>query len=124
MRENSQQGHAATQQHLEGLQELVQQAQATLDAVAASTAALAVPPPPSPPTETTLETEVEPTVVLPASPAAADDPAVPPARAQQPHERVLEHAREAIQGNEVWAAGAAGAVGGVVLVALLGLAGR
>ncbi|GAA5846363.1 hypothetical protein JCM9279_001346 [Rhodotorula babjevae] len=125
LRENSQQGHAATQQHLEGLQELVQQAQATLDAVAASTAALAVPPP-SLPNETTLETEVEPTVVLPASPAGgdADEPAVPPALAPQPHERILEQARAAVQGNEVWAAGAAGAVGGVVLVALLGLAGR
>ncbi|GAA5907846.1 hypothetical protein JCM8208_001961 [Rhodotorula glutinis] len=126
LRENSQQGHDATRKHLEGLQELVQQAQATLDAVAASTAALAVPPPPVSPSllpETTLETEVEPTVVLPAS---TDDAVVlvPSARAQQPHERVLEQAREAIQGNEVWAAGAAGAVGGVVLVALLGLAGR
>ncbi|KPV74357.1 uncharacterized protein RHOBADRAFT_54196 [Rhodotorula graminis WP1] len=48
LRENSQQGHDATQKHLAGLQELVQQAQATLDAVAASTAALAVPPPPPP----------------------------------------------------------------------------
>ncbi|BGP49527.1 sensitivity to high expression protein she9 [Rhodotorula kratochvilovae] len=126
LRSNSQQGHEATQSQLESMQTLLQQAQATLDTVAASTAALAAAPPPpapAPPPPPMPELEPEP-APLPPPPPTAEKPGAAPARAQTPHGRVLEQAREAIAGNEVWAAGAAGAAGGVLLAALVSLAGR
>ncbi|GJN90210.1 hypothetical protein Rhopal_003209-T1 [Rhodotorula paludigena] len=124
LRANAQQGHDATQSQLESLQNLVQQAQATLDSVASSTAALAAaPPPPIPPPPPPPEV-----IAMPEGKAAQDAAEQrEEGEADRPRtrpERVLQQAQEAIAGRETWAAGVAGAVGGVVLAALVSLATR
>ncbi|GEM08786.1 mitochondrial distribution and morphology family 33 [Rhodotorula toruloides] len=129
LRTNSQQGHDATQAQLETLQQLLQQTQASLDAVAATTASLATPTPapPSPiPVPETPFTPIfdstSPEAVAAASPSTSAESARK--LSQQPHNRVVEQALAAIEGHEVWAAGAAGAVGGVAIAALVSLLGR
>lgn len=124
LRANAQQGHDATQTQLESLQNLVQQAQATLDSVASTTAALAAaPPPPIPPPPPPPEV-----IAMPEGRASQDAAEQQEkGEAERPRtrpERVLQQAQEAIAGRETWAAGAAGAVGGVVLAALVSLATR
>ncbi|PRQ77626.1 She9 / Mdm33 family-domain containing protein [Rhodotorula toruloides] len=131
LRTNSQQGHDATQAQLETLQHLLQQTQASLDAVAATTAGLAAPPPapPSPiPVPETPFTPVfdstSPEAVAAASSPASTETTASPTASQQPHSRVVEQALAAVEGHEVWAAGAAGAVGGIAIAALVSLLGR
>ncbi|BGP33344.1 sensitivity to high expression protein she9 [Rhodotorula toruloides] len=131
LRTNSQQGHDATQAQLETLQHLLQQTQASLDAVAATTAGLAAPPPapasPIPVPETPFTpvfNSTSPEALAAASlPAAAG--ATPSSTASEhSHSRVVEQALAAVEGHEVWAAGAAGAVGGIAIAALVSLLGR
>ncbi|BGP09345.1 sensitivity to high expression protein she9 [Rhodotorula toruloides] len=131
LRTNSQQGHDATQAQLETLQHLLQQTQASLDAVAATTAGIAAPPPapPSPiPVPETPFTPVfdstSPEAVAAASSPGSTETGPSSTASQQPHSRVVEQALAAIEGHEVWAAGAAGAVGGIAIAALASLLGR
>ncbi|GAA6028674.1 hypothetical protein JCM8097_007341 [Rhodosporidiobolus ruineniae] len=138
LRSNTQEGHDSTNAKLESFNKLLQDAQAKLDELLATTAALTPPPAPipAPLPETAIAPSPSPqpdldpiSVPVPAPPPpppslatkeSSPPPSPPPQRAPLPHP-LLEQAREAVEGHEMVAAGAAGVAGGVALAVIISL---
>ncbi|GAA5860819.1 hypothetical protein JCM3774_003152 [Rhodotorula dairenensis] len=138
LRKNAEAGQETAQAQLATLHELLEQAQATIDAVAAATV----------PTATSGDLAVAPVAIdsqLVETDGMLSDTLLPPAAAEQEEESeiprpavvptaekppkytpdwAIDEVKHAIEGHEVLAAGAAGAVGGLALAGVFALLGR
>ncbi|CEQ41588.1 SPOSA6832_03338, partial [Sporobolomyces salmonicolor] len=126
LRVNSREGQEATLAQLVSLQSLLADAQTKLDALTTSAVT-------SPPAEPLPETVSEPIPCLPVPVATSAEDEVEPQPQSRPaktlgsiksSEEALEYAKERIEGNEVWAAGAAGVLGGIALASICSVLGR
>ncbi|GAA5962431.1 hypothetical protein JCM8115_001492 [Rhodotorula mucilaginosa] len=136
LRKNAEAGQETAQAQLATLHELLEQAQASINAVAAATLATATQP-----DQATSPVAVDAQLVetadslsdtlLPPSPDETDTPqtaaaAMPTAKSPEKYtpEWAIDEVKHAIEGHEVLAAGAAGAVGGLALAGVFALLGR
>ncbi|GAA5874656.1 hypothetical protein JCM8547_003949 [Rhodosporidiobolus lusitaniae] len=127
LRSNTQEGHDVTNAKLESFRTLLEEAQTKLDDLAASTAALAsapafASPPPRAPSPAPSSEAIPPP---PLPPVEAKQPLPPTTEPQRPPQQhpLIEQAKDALEGREMWAAGAAGALGGVVLAVVFSVLG-
>lgn len=135
LRKNAEAGQETAQAQLASLHELLEQAQASIDAVAAATLATT-----SQPDQATSSVAVDAQLVetagplsdtlLPPSPDETETPqvaaATPTAKSPEKFtpEWAIDEVKHAVEGHEVLAAGAAGAVGGLALAGVFALLGR